>query len=139
MPILTQPTFGPRTALIYVTVGALIDVWTIVWYFTRDYELSRNGYFWVFGFLLTGLTLVILGLLLGRLGRAARQAELPPESAIRAETKIQETAAANPPPTVVPPAAPAVAVPPVAPANAPVPAPAAPPVPPGSVQPQRMI
>jgi hypothetical protein len=139
MPILTQPAFGPRTALIYVTVGALIDVWTLVWYFTRDYELSRSGYFWVIGFLLTGLTLIILGLLLGRIGRAARQAELPPEPALRAEAKIQETAAANPPPTVVSPAqgaAPAVA-PAVAPANAP--APAAPPAPPGSVQTQRMI
>jgi hypothetical protein len=124
--------------LIYVTLGALIDVWTLVWYFTRDYELSRHEQFWVLGFLLTGLTLIILGLLLGRIGRAARQAELPPEAALRAEARIQETAAAHPPPTVVP-AAPAVVAPTAAPANAPVAAPAAPPVPPGGVQPQRMM
>ena len=34
MPILTQPAFGPRTSLAYITVGTLMDVWTAVWYFT---------------------------------------------------------------------------------------------------------
>ncbi|VTU01884.1 unnamed protein product [Gemmataceae bacterium] len=97
MPILTQPSFGPRTALMYVTGGALIDVWTLVWYFTRDHEMSRSEQFWVIGLCLTGLTFVILGLLLGPLGRSARQAELPPAEALRAEAAIQQTAAANPP------------------------------------------
>ena len=100
MPMLSQPSFGPRTALAYVTGGALIDVWTLVWYFTRESELTPTGQFWLVGLGLTGLTLVTLGLLLGRLGRAARQAELPPASAMKAEARIQETAAANPAPIV---------------------------------------
>ena len=65
MPILTQPAFGPKVALAYVTAGTLIDVWTLVWYFTRDYDLSRSQQFWVLGLVLTGLTFIVLGLLLG--------------------------------------------------------------------------
>ena len=78
MPILTQPAFGPKVALAYVTAGMLIDVWSLVWYFTRDYDLSRTQQFWLIGLVLTGLTFIILGLLLGPLGRQARRAELPP-------------------------------------------------------------
>jgi hypothetical protein len=119
MPILTQPAFGPKVALAYVTVGSLIDVWTLVWYFTRDYELSRMQQFWVVGLVLTGLTFVLLGLLLGPLGRSARRAELPPPEETRAEASIQKTAAANPNPVVTTtpgaPVAPAVPAAPAAP------------------------
>lgn len=93
MSILSRPSFAPRTALIYVTVGALIDVWTLVWYFTHE-SRSSITHFWVIGLFLTGLTFVVLGLLLGRLGQAARQAELPPQVALHAESDIQKTAAA---------------------------------------------
>jgi hypothetical protein len=129
MPILTRPSFGPQVALAYVTGGALICVWTLVWYFTRDYDLSRSQWFWLTGFFLTGLTLVVLGLALGPLGRAARRAEMPPPEVTAAEAQIQRTAAANPP-VVAATAAGPVATPAVAP-----PAPAAPaaPAPPGTV------
>jgi hypothetical protein len=117
MPILTQPAFGPRTALIYVTVGALIDVWTLVWYFTRERALTGTEQFWVIGLILTGLTFVVLGLFLGQLGRAARRAEMPPVEAAQAEADIQKTAAANPPAVAATPAAPVAAavVPPAVP------------------------
>jgi hypothetical protein len=124
MPILTQPAFGPKVALAYVTAGMLIDVWTLVWYFTRDYELSRSQQFWTIGLVLTGLTFVLLGLLLGPLGRQARRAELPPPEETRAEAAIQRTAAANPP---------AVASAAVNPAASSPTAPAAPQAPPGTV------
>ena len=81
MPMLSQPSFGPRTALIYVTTGSLIDVWTGVWYFAfrnPAAPLSNTATFWLCGLFLTGLTLVIIGLLLGPLGRSARKVELPP-------------------------------------------------------------
>ena len=131
MPILTQPAFGPRTALIYVTVGALIDVWTLVWYFTRERALSGTEQFWVIGLILTGLTFVVLGLFLGQLGRAARRAEMPPPEVAQAEANIQKTAAANPPAVATAPSAPVVAGAPA------VPAVAAPPAPPGTAMPQQ--
>lgn len=110
MPVLSHPAFGPRTALAYVTGGTLLCVWTLVWYFTRDFDLTRSQWFWVAGLFLSGLTFVFLGLILGPLGRAARQAELPPPDALAAEAAIQQTAAANPPAVVTAPAAPGGAV-----------------------------
>jgi hypothetical protein len=138
MPILSHPAFGPRTALAYVTGGCLMCVWTLVWYFTRDYELTRAHWFWVAGIFLSGTTFIFLGLILGPLGRVARQAELPPADAIRAEAAIQTQAAAHPPAVVVPalagaPGQPgAVATPIANPAL-----PAAPVVPPAQVAPAR--
>jgi hypothetical protein len=103
MPMLSQPSFGPRTALIYVTIGALLDVWTSVWYFAfRDstVPLEHTTSFWLFGLFLTGLTLVVIGVLLGPLGRSARKLELPPVAATGTEARIQQTAAATTHPVV---------------------------------------
>ena len=104
MPLLSKPAFGPRTAIIYITIGSLIDVWTGVWYFTfaRDDHgnISRNTWFWLAGLFLTGITLIVIGILLGEIGRSARKAEMPPREAQNQEAAIQETAAANPPPAV---------------------------------------
>lgn len=104
MPLLSKPAFGPRTAIIYITIGSLIDVWTAVWYMTyaRDNSgtISRNTWFWLAGLFLTGLTLIVIGFFLGRIGRAARKAELPPKEAQHDEAVIQQTAAAVPHPVV---------------------------------------
>jgi len=102
MAMLTHPSFGPKAALTYVTIGALLDVWTGVWYFAfrPDGQLSSTATFWVWGLFLTGLTLMFIGLALGPLGRSARQAELPPAEATGAEARIQQTAAATPRPVV---------------------------------------
>jgi len=99
MPILSQPSFGPRTALTYVTVGSLLDVWVGACYFAfRDPSIptSHTASFWLVGLFLTGLTLIVLGLLLGPLGRSARKVELPPTEATGTEARIQQAAAATP-------------------------------------------
>jgi uncharacterized membrane protein YdcZ (DUF606 family) len=118
MPVLSNPAFGLRTALGYVTGGTLLCVWTLVWYFTRDYDqvLSRTQWFWIAGLFFSGVTFIFLGLLLGPLGRAARQAELPPGDALRAEALIQQLAAAHLP--AAPPPAPAAPPPAAQPAYA---------------------
>lgn len=106
MAMLSKPAFGPKVALVYVTIGALIDVWTVVYYFAfaRGEPLSNTTWFFLLGLFFTGIVLIILGLILGPLGRAARQAELPPAGAsTRAEANIERTAA-NPPPVVANPA-----------------------------------
>jgi hypothetical protein len=106
MPILTKPSFAPSTAIIYVTVGALLDVWTAVYYFTFVGETSPADrsmtMFWLSGFFLTGVMLMVIGLVMGPIGRSARQAEMPPTEvtpqAVQAENAAQR-------PVVVPPAA----------------------------------
>jgi hypothetical protein len=123
MGMLSKPAFGPRVALIYVTAGSLLDVWTAVWYFYQvrgNPTVSNNAYFWLTGLFLTGLTLIFLGLILGPLGQYARKAELPPPGAEHREQAIQQTAAATPnpmmpnyPPGMVPGYPQAAQVPPV--------------------------
>jgi len=106
MSMLSNPAFGPRLAVAYVTIGALIDVWTGVWYYAFSHPsapgggLPANQWFWVTGFFLTGLTLMIIGLLIGPLGQYARKSEMPPPEAAQSEAQIQATAAATPHPVV---------------------------------------
>src|SRR5205823_8454952 len=53
--------------------------------------------YWCFGFFLTGVTLLVIGLALGRIGRAARHAELPPPEVTQAEAQAEQNAAARAP------------------------------------------
>ena len=100
-----------RTALLYITVGALMLVWTGIWYWwlTRHADaVPERTWYWCYGLLLTGLVLLVIGLALGRIGRAARHAELPPPEDLKAAADlgaaraVASTAAgavpANPPP-----------------------------------------
>ncbi len=83
MPILSKPSGAARTAVTYITVGALTVVWTVIYwlYLNRHPDgHSDAAYYWVYGFFFTGLVLLLIGLALGRIGRAARHAELPPEA-----------------------------------------------------------
>ena len=91
MPWSTQ-TQSAKMAVIYITVGALIDVWTGVYYFLilrpqaaqNPENGSQTSFFWVLGFFLTGLSLLVIGLLVGRIGQAARKAEVasPPVTVV---------------------------------------------------------
>ena len=97
MPILSQPAFGPKLSIAFITGGALIDVWDLVWRYTvAPPELSPTQKFMFWGLLLTGATFLVIGAFLGSIGRAARKAELPPtDETTRAEAAVRRT----PPPT----------------------------------------
>ena len=75
----TKTSGAARTAVIYITLGAVTDVWSILWLiWMRSHPPASDGpNFWCWGFLLTGLTLILIGLGLGQIGRAARHAEAP--------------------------------------------------------------
>ena len=104
----SNQTQSARMAIVYITAGTLIDVWTAVYYFLiLRPEAARNptgssdsSLFWVSGFFLTGLALLIIGLLVGRIGQAAGKAEVVPTAAVpvTAETRavIQAPVAAAP-------------------------------------------
>jgi hypothetical protein len=108
MPFLDKPFGAARTAVVYVTVGALIDVWTVIYwlYLSRHPEgHTEAALYWVYGFFFTGIVLLVIGLALGRIGRAARHAEMLPE------VPGENTAGApanSPPPTAPAPIAPQV-------------------------------
>lgn len=102
MPILSQPAFGPKLSIGFITGGTLLDVWVLVWRYTiAPPELSPTQKFMFWGLLLSGATFLIIGAFLGSIGRAARKAELPPtDETTRAEAAVQASAAANPNPAV---------------------------------------
>jgi hypothetical protein len=100
MPVLSKPSAAAFTALSYITLGALMDVWSAIWYV----YLSNTGraasdpvWYWCYGFLLTGLALLLIGFGVGQIGRAARHAELPPPEITPTEAQIDKMAAARAP------------------------------------------
>jgi hypothetical protein len=79
MWIFSQASAAARTALIYITAGALIIIWTGVWYvyLHNNPPEANNVYYWCGGMLASGLSLLLIGLGIGRIGRAARHADAP--------------------------------------------------------------
>jgi hypothetical protein len=97
MIMLQKPSFGAPVAIAYITVGALIDVWSGIWYFylRNNPPQDNTSFYFCTGFFLTGLVLIVIGLALGPIGRVARQAEHHPEL-VPEEPKITMPATAVP-------------------------------------------
>jgi len=106
---LFRPTSTPaQTSLIYITIGCLTIVWSGVWYIYLLNHPSDTAmvYYWVSGFAFTGLTLVVIGLAVGQIGRSARHAESTPVSVLPSPVP-GEPAAPVAIPVQIPPATPA--------------------------------
>jgi hypothetical protein len=100
MAILSKPSTAARTSLIYITVGALMDIWSAVWWwYLRNHQPDAPAGVWYIcgGLFLTGLVLLAIGLLVGHIGRSARHAELPPPEVTKAEAIAEQNAAARAP------------------------------------------
>ena len=94
MPVMSQPAFGPKLSIGFITGGSLLTVWTLVWRYTKSQgALTDDQQFYFWGVLLSGLTFFVIGAFLGSIGRAARKAELPPDhESLRAEVAAQMNA-----------------------------------------------
>lgn len=79
MNVFTNMTSGTRAALAYITVGALTIVWSGIYYYYLRNHLpdveNDKPFYWVTGFLLTGVTLFVIGVSVGWIGRSARPAD----------------------------------------------------------------
>ena len=96
MPLLNKLSGAFPAILMYITVGILIEIWTIAWYIFYP-PVSPAGYFWMMGLLLSGFAIMIIGFFLGHIGRAARTAELPPKEVVNAVAQAEQNAAARAP------------------------------------------
>ena len=69
-----------RMAMFYVTIGALLIVWTAIWFLYLQSHQPVRETTWLFclGFFLTGITFLGIGLAVGHIGRSARQADAAP-------------------------------------------------------------
>jgi hypothetical protein len=129
-PIMSKPSRAAHMAIIYVTAGALLIVWSSVWYAWMLHQTppdasqpNKDGWFYLcYAIFFSGLTLFIIGFALGRIGRAGRRAELPPEVTTTytaqpaiASQPVMQVAAPAQPMTAVQPAAPVANVAPIAP------------------------
>jgi hypothetical protein len=107
-PIMSKPSKAAHMAILFVTAGALLMVWSGVWYAWMMHQSPpdpnqphNDGWLYVcYAIFLSGLTLFIIGFALGRIGRAGRRAELPPEvsptstaqPAVASQPVVQSTA-----------------------------------------------
>lgn len=90
----TKQATSARTSLTYLTIGALIVVWTIIWYvYLNNNGAAANTYLWAHGFLATGIVLVAIGLGVGQIGRSAMAAETAPTPMVNAATPVAGTVA----------------------------------------------
>jgi hypothetical protein len=95
-PILSKPSSAAPASLFYITSGALLSVWSGIWFvYLRNYPPSQQFiHYLCFGFLATGLVLLCIGLTLGPLARLARHAELPPAGAVPPVAQAEQPRAA---------------------------------------------
>ena len=70
-------------ALIYITLGALMSVWSGVWFvYERNKPDASNGTYYICtGLLLTGLALLAIGFVLGRIAHKAQSMEIAQDAA----------------------------------------------------------
>lgn len=69
-----------RMALAYITVGALTMIWCALWYWriqTIETPPESLQHLFCLGFFLSGAALLVIGLLVGRIGLEARNADVP--------------------------------------------------------------
>jgi hypothetical protein len=98
MPFMSKPSNEARIAIIFVTLGPLIIVWSGVWYmyqYNHAPDTPASERYICYGSMLSGGVLLVIGLALGRIARSARQAEMPPHEITPAEGQISQEAASR--------------------------------------------
>jgi hypothetical protein len=81
MQVLSKPSAAPGTSLAYLTIGAIMAVLAGTSYFFFDGSGNPVGNYIRMSFLILGIVLMVIGLTVGHIGRAARKSELPPPEA----------------------------------------------------------
>ena len=96
-PILSKPSSAAPTSLVYITLGAVMTVWSGLWFFyLQNNPPSHQFVHYVdAGFLLTGIVFLLIGFGLGPMARFARQAELPPQEVTPTVAQTNVEAARN--------------------------------------------
>ena len=97
-PVMSKPSSAAPASLFYITLGALMTVWSGIWF----WYLYDNGSghrilnYVCTGCLITGVVLLAIGFTLGPLSRMARHAELPPSEVTNTAVRTEENASAAP-------------------------------------------
>lgn len=71
------PSGSARMAVGYITTGVMMMIWTGVWMYYLYHNSEANQGFWYIssGLMLSGFALLGIGLLMGRIGQEAKNAD----------------------------------------------------------------
>lgn len=71
------PSGSATLAIGYITTGVLTVVWTTVWliYLMSNSSESHGSYYICFGLMTSGVALMVIGILMGRIGQEAKNAD----------------------------------------------------------------
>ncbi|MFO0842661.1 MAG: hypothetical protein U0797_09745 [Gemmataceae bacterium] len=75
-----QPSQGARFSLYYITVGSLVVIWSAIWFYYLRHSDVPSGdtrYYICTGLLLSGLAVLVIGTLVGRIGQEGKAADVP--------------------------------------------------------------
>ena len=76
MAIMSKPSAAPHTSLTFITLGVVMAIPSAAWYLMfNPHDLAR---FVCVSLFFLGMAFLTIGFSVGYIGRAARQAELPP-------------------------------------------------------------
>ncbi len=77
MNFFSAPSRSASMAVFYITVGVLVMIWTCVWYsYVATHEEVADWQKYVSaGLFLSGLSVMVIGLLMGRIGSSAKEAD----------------------------------------------------------------
>ncbi len=79
MALMSKTSSAARLSIIYITIGTLVMVWSsiyFIWLRNHNDPSLESRFYWCYGFLLSGLTVTVIGALLGPIGMAVRPAEV---------------------------------------------------------------
>src|SRR5262245_26449673 len=77
---LREPSKGAKYSIYYLTAGALVMIWSAVWFYyllQHDYPAGDIRYYLCTGLLLSGAAVFVIGSLIGWIGREAKHADVP--------------------------------------------------------------
>jgi hypothetical protein len=97
--VMSAPASPAAVSLLYITLGTFGLIWSAAWYwYLRNHPPDSAGpWYPCYGALLTSLSILVIGLCVGQVARAARHAELPPQEATPAVLQSNQNAAARAP------------------------------------------
>src|SRR3954452_19123997 len=96
-PLMSKPSGAAPATLVYITLGAIMTVWSGIWfmYLNNNPPSFQAIKYICYGFLITGIVLLVIGIILGPISRWARHAELPPAEATNTAVQTEQAAAAR--------------------------------------------
>ena len=79
----SKPSSVAPAALTYITIGGMLTVWSGVWFaYERSTENASRGINYICaGLLLSGIGMLIIGLVLGRIAHRAHSVEIAQDEA----------------------------------------------------------